>query len=302
MSLRLAILCPGQGAQQAGMFDLARNDAAVARQIDGWGLPSLETMFANLSAQPLVVGAGCAMWEALRVRIPKPWLVTGYSVGEVTAMAVAGMLDAPDAIGLATHRARLMDACVNPALPQGLAAASGLSCDQLTPLLDPVDDRLRLHIAIENGIDQYIVGGTVAALEQLVARVASAGGKLQILPVSIASHTPWMGAAVLPLRAWLMQLPLRTPQLRLLSGSGADTIMSVSAAIAALTRKTVETVHWRACMDVMAELGITAALEIGPGAGLSRMLAARHPGIVCRSVADFRSLDGIVAWVDRLGN
>lgn len=300
MSLRLAILCPGQGAQQAGMFELARSDAAVARQLDGWGLPALDTMFANRTAQPLVVGAGCAMWEALRARIPRPSLVTGYSVGEVTAMAVAGMLDAPAAIGLATRRALLMDACVDPALPQGLAAASGLSRDQLVPLLGAVDDSLQL--AIENGIDQFIVGGPVAALENLAASVDDAGGRLQMLPVSVASHTPWMAAAVLPLQTWLAQSPLRAPQLRLVSGSGANTITTVAAAIDALTRQTVETVRWSACMDVMAEFGINAALELGPGAGLSRMLAARHPGIVCRSVADFRSLDGIVTWVNRLAD
>ena len=52
-------------------------------------------------------------------------------------------------------------------------------------------------------------------------------------------------------------------------------------------------------MDAAAEAGITVALELGPGAALARMLQARHPHIACRSVADFRSLDGIVAWLGR---
>jgi [acyl-carrier-protein] S-malonyltransferase len=52
-------------------------------------------------------------------------------------------------------------------------------------------------------------------------------------------------------------------------------------------------------MDAAAEAGITVALELGPGAALSRMMQARHPQIACRSVADFRSLDGIVAWLGR---
>jgi hypothetical protein len=44
---------------------------------------------------------------------------------------------------------------------------------------------------------------------------------------------------------------------------------------------------------------LTVALELGPGAALSRMLHARHPRIECRSVADFRSLDGIKKWLAR---
>jgi [acyl-carrier-protein] S-malonyltransferase len=50
-------------------------------------------------------------------------------------------------------------------------------------------------------------------------------------------------------------------------------------------------------MDAAAERGITAALELGPGNALSKMMSARHPGIECRSVADFRSMDGIRNWL-----
>jgi [acyl-carrier-protein] S-malonyltransferase len=44
---------------------------------------------------------------------------------------------------------------------------------------------------------------------------------------------------------------------------------------------------------------MTVALELGPGSALARMLQARHPQIACRSVADFRSLDGIISWLGR---
>jgi [acyl-carrier-protein] S-malonyltransferase len=54
-------------------------------------------------------------------------------------------------------------------------------------------------------------------------------------------------------------------------------------------------------MDTLVESGITVALELGPGATLARMLQARHPQIACRSVADFRSLQGIQSWLARQG-
>jgi len=86
-----------------------------------------------------------------------------------------------------------------------------------------------------------------------------------------------------------------------LSGIGAESIVGKPRAIEALSRQLVETIVWDACMDAAAEAGVTVALELGPGAALARMLQTRHPHIPCRSVADFRSIDGIVAWVGRAG-
>jgi [acyl-carrier-protein] S-malonyltransferase len=84
-----------------------------------------------------------------------------------------------------------------------------------------------------------------------------------------------------------------------LSGITAEPITRADKAIAHLSRQIAETIVWKDCMDACAEAGVTVALELGPGAALSRMLQARHPQIACRSVADFRSLDGVRNWLVR---
>jgi [acyl-carrier-protein] S-malonyltransferase len=66
-----------------------------------------------------------------------------------------------------------------------------------------------------------------------------------------------------------------------------------------LSRQIAEPIRWKDCMDACAEAGATVALELGPGAALSRMLQARHPGIACRAVSEFRSLGGVRAWLER---
>ena len=81
--------------------------------------------------------------------------------------------------------------------------------------------------------------------------------------------------------------------------SGAVDVLRKARAVETLSRQLSETIVWSDCMDAAAEAGMTVALELGPGAALARMLQARHPHIACRSVADFRSLDGIVAWLGR---
>jgi [acyl-carrier-protein] S-malonyltransferase len=44
-------------------------------------------------------------------------------------------------------------------------------------------------------------------------------------------------------------------------------------------------------------MGATVFLELGPGSALSRMATELLPGAAARSVAEFRSLKGIAAWV-----
>lgn len=308
MTARLALLCSGQGAQHPGMFDLARTDAAASSLLDIWLAPLALTkhtnLFANRIAQPVLVAATCAIWVALRRHLPPAMAVAGYSVGEVAALAVAGVLDPADAVALANTRAGLMDACVEPGQPQGLLAVSGPTLQAVkSHLADLSADGIR--IAIVNGLDQCILGGlrndsaAGPGLETLASRLERLGAQVTLLPVAIASHTPWMQPAVAPLEAHVHELPRRGPQMRLLAGIDGQASTTGDAALTALLRQTVAPIRWDACMDALAEAGVTAALELGPGSALSRMLTARHSGIACRSVAEFRSVEGIRAWVGR---
>jgi [acyl-carrier-protein] S-malonyltransferase len=84
----------------------------------------------------------------------------------------------------------------------------------------------------------------------------------------------------------------------LLAGVSAATVHDAAQAAELLARQTTTTIRWTDCLDAMLEARIDVALELGPGNALTRMLRERHPGIACRSVADFRSVKGIVAWVE----
>ena len=296
MRSRLLILCPGQGGQHGGMFELARTHARAAALLDRFDFPNdAALLFANRVAQPAIVAATLAMWEAIRDFAPAPALVAGYSIGELAAYGVAGALAPADAVHLAATRASLMDACLQTFPGQALAAVSGLSLQRSGELIQ--DDLF--HIAIETGEDSCIAGGPAAALASLQAKIAAAGGRLARLPVEIASHTPYMAPAVAPFAAALRATGFHALETPLLSGISAAPIDGSAMAIAHLSRQLAEKIVWKDCMDACAEAGVTVALELGPGAALSRMLQARHPGIDCRSVTDFRSLDGIRKWLGR---
>jgi [acyl-carrier-protein] S-malonyltransferase len=305
MAGRLAILCPGQGAQHPAMFDMARSDPAASALLDAWYAdPALgatlqaglgEERFTNRIAQPAIVAATLAMWRALQDSIATPALVAGYSIGELSAYGVAGALVPEDAIKLAIDRARLMDACVIDGAEQGMVALSGMPSGTVDALLASAG----FYPAIVTGDDALVAGGPAAQRDALASTAIAAGGHATVLPVAVASHTPLLAGAVAPFAAVLAAAHWCAPAFPVLSGISAEPVFDGAKALAELPRQIAEPIRWRDCMDELGEAGITVALELGPGAALSRMLQSRNQNIACRSVTEFRSLDGIRAWVDR---
>lgn len=315
MNTRLLILCPGQGGQYAGMFEMARSDPAGAALLGGlrargahanppYWLPKDEfeavaadpaALFANRTAQPLIVAATLAMWEALRPHVPQPALVAGYSVGELAAWSVAGALAPRDAIELAQTRAELMDRCLADGPGQSLLAVTGLPPPRTVMLAAPCG----FQLSITTGADSCVIGGPAGGAARAETFLAAAGARVTPLPVEIASHTRFMANAVAPFEAALRASNLRAADTPVLSGISAARLETREHAVEHLSRQLNQPIIWDECMDACAEAGITVALELGPGAALTRMMQARHPDIPCRSVADFRSLDGIRAWLRR---
>lgn len=293
---RLLLLCPGQGGQHPGMFDLARSHPAGARLLDacGWrGAPA--DCFTNAVAQPAIVAATLAMWECLRDDV-QPFAVAGYSIGELACYGVAGALGPERAVALAAQRADLMDQCRLRHPGQALVALSDLSLSGAAAAAQGAG----FSIAIINGEQSCVAGGPSARLDELVARVEAAGGRSTVLPVEVASHTPLMNDAVAPFRAALSDAALQAWQGAVYSGIAATPVSGVSMAVEHLSRQLAEPIRWMDCMDSFVEAGVTVALELGPGAALSRMLQSRHPQIASRSVAEFRSIDGVRAWLGRM--
>ncbi|HEX9172231.1 MAG TPA: acyltransferase domain-containing protein [Telluria sp.] len=277
------------------MFDLARSVPRAAALIDGsgYGAPDPARLFDNRVAQPSIVCATVAMWEAIRSAAPVPTLVAGYSIGELSAHAVAGAIDGSRAIELAALRAALMDKlAADP--PQAMVALGGLPQPQLRQLAQ----RAGFHVAIVTGPDTCIAGGLARDVERLQQFASAAAARTERLPVAVASHTPLMQAAVAPFAAALEAETFTNPACPVLAGISASPVYGKADAVEQLSRQLAETIVWSDCMDSVAEAGISVALELGPGAALSRMVRTLRPEIACRSVAEFRSLQGITDWLD----
>lgn len=309
---RLAILCPGQGAQHRHMFDLACQDADTRAQLEQWDLPRYlgmplqqvlddsGLMFRNRYAQVLVVAAAMAAWTSLqRLLQPlsaEPVIIMGYSIGEITAYGVAGSLTANQALALAHTRAQLMDDArgSGPLQAQAMLSVTGLPLEALGRVLG----QHGLYIAIVVAETSFIVGGLNSSMAAAAPAIQQLGGEANAIPVEIASHTPLMRPAAAAFRQELDATAFKEARVPVMSGAGAELVSSPAQARAHLLRQLTDSIHWSDCMDACAEQGVTVALELGPGATLSRMLQKRHPHIACRSLQDFRSLEGLAGWID----
>lgn len=307
MPQSVAILCSGQGGQHQGMFDLiASLDAAApivaaASELLGADALSLargggEALFTNKAGQILCCTQALAAWAGLGEARPGRIVFAGYSVGELAAWGCAGMLDATATLKLAAERAALMD----EAAPQasGMAGIVGLHRDALAPLLAAH----QAQIAIVNDVDSYVVGGPGRALTELCRDAIAAGAtRATRLPVAVPSHTAFLTGAIAPFAAALRAAGPRAPALgtRLLSGIDGDTVLGVEAGIDKLARQIATPINWAACLDSCLAAGATHALELGPGRALSRMAEPVFGAGRARSVDDFRTIDGVRAWLSR---
>jgi [acyl-carrier-protein] S-malonyltransferase len=298
------LLCPGQGMQHPAMLDFALSRAAgrdaLAAAADAVGIDivarvkAADALFEPIFAQIAIVASSVATWQALAGEVTAPALVAGYSVGEVSAWCCAGSWRVPQALELVSRRAQLMA----QASPAGAAmmAVTAIREDALRPILE----RHSLHVAIEVDADHWVVAGRKVDLEAASAVLAAAGATPHPLPVGVPSHTPLLERAAEGLRRFLATFEGVDPAAPVLRGIDGRPAWTYPAARQALPDAVSHPIRWRACMDEALERGIGAALELPPGSALTRMLKARA-AIECRSVADFRSVEGVARWLERAG-
>lgn len=299
----LAILCPGQGSQHPSMFDRLANDPAAIQVLDtakrtlGWDprerVRQESGLYDNRVAQPLICSTVLASWAALRTQLPAPRLFAGYSVGELAAYGCAEALSVDQTLSLAAQRAEFMDQVTTE--PQGLLAVRGWELARVRELCE-----LGATIAIINGADHFILGGSLAALECIEATGQEQGGLfMKRLPVSVAAHTSSMHNASERFRDLLSHSAIKSPKTPVVAGINAALVRDRETAIATLAAQLSAPVDWVSCVQVAYESGVRVFLELEPGTALARLVREIIPDVAARSVEEFKTLSGVSDWVSR---
>ena len=275
--MKHAYVFPGQGAQAVGMGKDLYDNVPEAKELfekanEILGFRITDIMFAGTDdelkqtkvTQPAVFLHSVIMAKALGV---KPDAAAGHSLGEFSALVVAGALSFEDGLKLVSKRAMAMQAACE-AQPGTMAAILGLEDKVVEEICASVDGVV--VAANYNCPGQLVIGGEKAAVEK-AAELAKAAGARRCIPLKVSGpfHTRLMHPAgdALAKRFEAEHFgEMETPVLfNCLGHEKAE-----SDTIPALLEKQVQSsVYMEDTLRRLGELGVTDILEVGPGKALS---------------------------------
>ncbi|MCF6744644.1 acyltransferase domain-containing protein [Blastococcus sp. KM273128] len=289
----LAVLAPGQGAQKPGMLtdwlDLPGAEPFFrwAGAIAGADLLELgttgdaEAIKDTAVTQPLVVAMSLFVARELG-GLPGPVahtphtgrdvVITGHSVGELTAAALAGVLSVEAAIALTAVRGRAMAAACAQT-PTGMSAVLGGEPDEVLAALE----RHGLTPANMNGGGQVVAAGPLDGLAALKAE-PPAKARIMPLPVAGAFHTAYMAPAREELEGLVGGLRPADPSRLLLSNADGAAVDSGTEVLARLVSQVTSPVRFDSCLATMRELGVTAVIELPPAGALAGLAKREWKG------------------------
>jgi [acyl-carrier-protein] S-malonyltransferase len=298
--MRYALLFPGQGSQEVGMLaalaaehpvidDTLREASAVLGQdlIELTRKGPAEELNRTQRTQPALLAASVAvarLWQSQA--LPPPAAMAGHSLGEYSALVVAGAIDFADALKLVELRGQLMQAAV----PQGggaMAAVIGVDDEVVEKACAAYDGDGVLEPANYNAPGQVVVAGSKPAVDWLVANAKTFGiRKVMPIPVSVPSHCSMMRGAAEQLGERLRQLVIRTPAIPVLHNLDGSSRSDPDAIRTALVEQLYRPVRWVQTIRNLEADGVTALLECGPG----KVLATINKRIVNVAPGAFASI------------
>jgi [acyl-carrier-protein] S-malonyltransferase len=314
--MSIAWLFPGQGSQAVGMgrdvLDASPAARAVFERVDaalGERLSRLvlegpeEELTLTANAQPAIVATSLAVLAAVRERVPglqPPAFAAGHSLGEYSALVASEALTLEDAVRLVRARGRAMQDAV-PAGTGAMSAIMGVEAGRLEELCRDATTigghPLVCSPANFNAPGQIVIAGHAAAVVRVGELVAAEKGRAIPLKVSAPFHCALMAPAARVVETELARTVISAPRFPIVANVDARPNTDAARVKDLLVRQVDGPVCWEATIRLMAEAGVTRALEIGPGKVLAGLVKRIAKEVRVLSVGDVAALDQVAAFL-----
>ena len=274
-NMKIGLLFSGQGAQQVGMgsdlyeaLPVYRETIDQASAILGYDLAAVvqdETkIFQTQFAQPAILAMSVAIANALGERLPQPVASLGLSLGEYSALTVAGAFSFEQAVAIIKDRGAYMQA-VGDKNPGKMVAVMGDDQQLVVDVLTAMQaDGKHVYPANFNTFSQLVIGGIANDVDEAVVKLTDAGIKRTVeLPVTGAFHTPLLKDAASQLATRLADEAFNSLQYSVYSNTTAKPF-EVNQLHETLTKQITSPTYFAQDIEQMVADGVDTFIEIGP--------------------------------------
>ena len=288
----IVMLCPGQGAQHVGMGRAWNEQVPAAAEVfdraeailgDTLGSPLRSVCFdgpaealnrTNIS-QPAIFVCSMACFAGLEATTGTITMhaTAGLSLGEYTALCLAGVLSFEDALRLVTERGRLMQEAAD-ASQGGMVALIGADEDQAEAVCARARQGEVLVCANFNAPGQIVLSGHDTACARAIAIAAEDGLRAAPLSVAGAFHSPLMQPAADGLTSALADTPVHTARYEVWSNVTGQPHNLEDAELLKqrLVEQLVRPVRWsESCLE-LAKRHMIGYHELAPGSVLRGLM------------------------------
>ena len=284
---KTAVIFPGQGAQSVGMgrdvAEVSERAAAVFARADevlGFDIQQCcyegpaEQLERTDIQQPAIFVTSVAIWEALSEKgfsANRFSAAAGLSLGEYTALHVAGSMEFDEALRLVHRRGQLMQEAAL-ASPSGMVSLIGGDEEAAVRLCAQASQGEVLSPANFNCPGQIVISGAKSACARAVEMAGEFGCRALPLKVSGAFHSALMQRAADRLGEVLRETPIRTPRIPVIANVTSEPHTDPDGVRRLLQDQVVRPVRWQESMHKLIAEGVETFFEVGPGRVLTGLM------------------------------
>jgi [acyl-carrier-protein] S-malonyltransferase len=300
----IALLFPGQGAQQVGMgkalsdaYPAARRTFEEANDVLGFDLARIcfegphEDLMVTRVCQPAVLTTSVAAWRVAREHGIQGDLTLGHSLGEYGALVASESISFSTALRLVQARGDATTEVVAQS-PGSMAALLGATDEDVEALCQEAGE---VWPANYNCPGQVVASGLRSGVDRLLDLARARGIKARLLDIDGAFHSSVMAPATDKLRDALSVVRINAPSLPFLSATTAAFERRGEQVRTILAQQLTAPVRFTQSVRIALDYGIEGFVEFGPRRVLVGLVRRIRPDVQALHLGEPADLPPLIA-------